>query len=51
MNVYIPEPDPGNKYPGNIEAGDYDTNGIVRLLRKHSHDPDAVYFIADMLEE
>jgi len=51
MSVCIPEPDEGEEYPGGIEPGDYDTNGIVELLRAHCNDPEAVYFIADMMEE
>ncbi len=34
-----------------IEPGDYDLNGIVELLRDHKNDPDAIQYIADMMEE
>jgi hypothetical protein len=45
MEVFIE----ANKY--GIPAGEYDTNAIVELLRRHSDNKDAVYFIADMMEE
>ena len=34
-----------------IAAGEYDCNGIVELLRAHKHNPEAIQFIADMMEE
>jgi len=39
--VLIPE------YPGGIKPGKYDT---VTLLRQHKDNPEAIAFIADMLE-
>ncbi len=39
------------KYPGDIKPGAYTTNEVVALLRKHKHNPEAIQFIADMLEE
>ena len=45
MNVYIPENEFG------IKEGNYDLSGIVELLRRFSVNPEAVHFIADMLEE
>jgi len=49
--VLIPDYDPyisGEKYPGNIKPGEY---GVVKLLRDNADNPEAVLFIADMLEE
>ncbi len=44
-------PDPGAKpYPGGIAPGFYHINDVVALLREHKHNPEAVQFIADMLE-
>jgi hypothetical protein len=40
----------GDTYPGNIEPGDYDINGLVALLRQNKRNPEAIQFIADMLE-
>ncbi len=34
-----------------IEPGLYDRNGLVELLRAHRTNPDAIQYIADMLEE
>ncbi len=42
------QPEP---YPGGIEPGAYSRNEVVVLLRKHADDPEAIRFIADMLEE
>ncbi len=44
-------PDPDERYPGDIKPGRYNFAAIVALLRRHKNDPDAVQFIADMLEE
>jgi hypothetical protein len=41
----------GEDYPGDIAPGRYTRNDVVKLLREHCHDPEAVRFIADMLEE
>ena len=43
--TYIPEND---VIP---ESGHFSRNEIVDLLRKYCKNPEAVYFIADMLEE
>jgi hypothetical protein len=34
-----------------INPGLYDRNGLVELLRTHCMNPDAIQYIADMLEE
>jgi hypothetical protein len=49
----IPEFDPLNPqpYPGDIRPGEYQGNEIVEHLRDRAHNPEAVRFIADMLEE
>lgn len=39
------------KYPGGIKPGSYTTNEVVALLRQHKHNPAAIQFLADMLEE
>jgi hypothetical protein len=51
--LLIPDYDPENPkaYPGNIQPGVYQGNEIVELLRQHSANPEAIWFIADMLEE
>lgn len=49
--LLIPEPDEGQTYPGNIQPGDYTMNELVCLLRTHKNNPEAIQFIADMLEE
>ena len=43
--VFIPD---DNDF--DIPSAWYDINEIVSLLRKHKNNPDAVQFIADMLE-
>ena len=43
--------EPDERYPGDIEPGIYSLNEVVELLRKHKRNPDAIQFIADMLEE
>ncbi len=51
--LIVPECAPGrNKsHPGGVKPGAYARDGLVRLLREHRGDPQAVRFIADMLEE
>lgn len=52
--LLIPDHDPDEpkqRYPGNIAPGQYTGNEVVRLLRTHADNPEAVKFIADMLEE
>jgi len=51
--LLIPEYDPDNPepYPGNIQPGQYTLSQLVGLVRKHTGDPDAIRFIADMLEQ
>ncbi|HZA21463.1 MAG TPA: hypothetical protein VFA32_02480 [Dehalococcoidia bacterium] len=51
-NLLIPEYDPEDPqpYPGDIKPGVYEGNEIVELLRQHSANPEAIWFIADMLE-
>jgi hypothetical protein len=52
FELIIPEHDEGDEpYPGGIEPGHYDLAGLVALLRQHKQDPDAIQFLADMLEE
>jgi hypothetical protein len=36
-------------YPGGIKPGVYEGNEIVELLRQHSANSEAIWFIADML--
>jgi len=50
--IMIPEYDPDDPkpYPGGIKPGYYLVNEFVQLLRDHRHDPDAIYFLADLLE-
>lgn len=42
---------PEGKHPGNIEPNIYTRNETAALLREHKDNPDAIQFIADMLEE
>ena len=53
FELQIPEHEdgPDGRYPGDIEPGTYSLNEVVELLRKHKGNPDAIQFIADMLEE
>jgi len=52
LMLLIPEHDSDEEvYPGSIEPGYYQGNQIVELLRDNKHDPEAIQFIADMLEE
>jgi len=48
--LIIPEYDGDEPYPGGIEPGYYDLAGLVALLRRHKDDPEAISFLADMLE-
>ena len=52
-NLLIPEYDfeDSQPYPGDIQPGEYQGNEIVELLREHADNPEAIRFIADMLEE
>ncbi len=52
--LLIPEYDPyepDKRYPGGIEPGSYTCNELVALLRRNKENPEAIQFIADMLEE
>ena len=51
--LLIPDCDPEDSqpYPGDIQPGIYEDNKILELLRQHCHNPEAIRFIADMLEE
>lgn len=51
MALVIPELEEGETYPGSIQPGSYDDNEVVTLLRQHKQDPEAIQFIADMLEQ
>jgi hypothetical protein len=42
--IYLPE----NEY--GIEEGHYRQEGFVHLMREHKHEPQAIQFLADMLE-
>ncbi len=42
---------PDTRYPGQIKPGTYAVNDVVAMLRRFKHNPDAIQFIADMLEE
>lgn len=48
--LLIPDPEPGQQYPADIEPGYYTVPELVELLRNHKHTPEAIQFIADMLE-
>lgn len=52
--ILIPEHDPEftstASYPGGIRPGIYRGNALASLLRNHKHNPEAVQFIADMME-
>jgi hypothetical protein len=49
--LYIPEPAEGETNPGNIAPGRYTLAELVDLLRDHKNNPEAIQFIADMMEE
>jgi len=51
--LLIPDYDPDEPeeaYPGGIEPGEYTRNEVVDMLRKNAQNPEAITFIADMLE-
>ena len=48
--LLVPDSEPGKQYPGAIEPGYYTLAELVELLREHKGNPDAIQFIADMLE-
>lgn len=51
--LLIPEFDPQTgqiSYPGGIKPGQYSASGLTALLRVHRENPEAIRFIADMLE-
>jgi len=47
----LPTDQHAEPYPGGILPGHYPLNSVVELLRNHAEDPQAVRFIADMMEE
>lgn len=52
--LVVPDHEPGDEpepYPCGIWPGKYSRNAVVALLRSHKHCPDAIQFIADMMEE
>lgn len=51
-NLLIPDYDHegGGKYPGDIKPGYYDDRQVVELLLYHLGNPDALQFIANMME-
>jgi hypothetical protein len=51
--LLIPEYDPEDSqpYPGDIQPEEYGGNEIVELLREYAENPEAIRFIADMMEE
>jgi hypothetical protein len=52
-HLLIPEHDleDPQSYPGDIQPGEYQGNEVVELLREHADNPEAIRFIAEMLEE
>jgi hypothetical protein len=44
------DPDHPSPSPGNIQPGYYTMRGLVDLLRTYAEDPEAIRFIADLLE-
>ena len=51
--LLIPDYDPDEPedgYPGGIEPGKYTRNQVVAMLRKNAQNPEAITFLADMLE-
>ena len=44
------EEEPEEEYPGGIQPGIYTRNQVVSLMRKHAENPEAIRFLADMLE-
>jgi len=49
--VWSPEWKEGDPPPFDIEPGRYTVAELVELLRAHKNDPEAIQFIADMMEE
>jgi hypothetical protein len=51
--LFVPEYGPENPrpYPGDLQPGEYRGSEVVGPLREHADNPDAIRFIADMLEE
>ena len=51
--LVIPEYDTDDPkpYPGDIKPGRYTSNDLAQLLREQRENPEAIEFIADMLEE
>lgn len=52
LRIPLPEYQNGQPvpYPGDIQPGEYSLRAVIELLRKFADNPDAVRFIADMLE-
>ena len=48
--VLIPDPQDGVPPDFGITPGYYDRAGIVALMRYHKANPDAIQFVADMME-
>ena len=48
--LVFPEPEEGEEPTAGIKPGYYDQNGLVELLREHAENPEAIRYIADMLE-
>ena len=48
--VLIPDPDSDCPPDFGITPGYYDRAGIVALMRYHKANPDAIQFVADMME-
>jgi hypothetical protein len=49
--VWSPGWKEGDPPPFGIEPGRYTVAELVELLRVHKNDPEAIQFIADMMEE
>ncbi len=47
--LLIPDKDDNSAYPGCIQPGNYDREGLQDMLREHKNNPAAIQFIADML--
>ena len=49
--ILIPDYDEDEtRYPGDIKPGYYTHQELVGLLRTHCNNPEAIHFLADMLE-
>jgi hypothetical protein len=48
--LLIPEPDDEDESTCGVQPGYYDAKQMLALIEKHLTDPDAIQFIADMLE-